>query len=243
MRPGYDCRLTPARFDDQPFEHATTTSFSLACHTLDYAGQVMDCAACHLVEAGGRLLKEVDLQTCVACHAQQDLAFMDEHQAQFGPACMDCHDGVDRLSDFDHNRIFLLDGRHAEATCEACHQDETGNKRFRGTPAECVQCHAEPEIHAGVFGLKCQYCHDAAAWTPANLRQHAFPLNHGAEDGVTQAACETCHGANYVEYNYYGCHEHQALEMKPATTRLCSTGWVFHGKSCRLAQPVTCQVQ
>ena len=212
---------TPASLDGQPFEHAATTGFSLARHALDYAGQVMNCAACHPAGAGqqagqqaGLQISGADLQTCADCHTQQDAVFMDEHQAQFGPLCLDCHDGVDRLSNFDHNQVFWLDGRHAEAACEACHQDEAGNKRFRGTPSECVQCHAEPEIHAGVFGLKCQYCHVAQAWTPANLRLHAFPLNHGAEDGQAPATCETCHGANYVEYTCYGCHEHQPQEIE-----------------------------
>jgi DnaJ-class molecular chaperone len=64
-----------------------------------------------------------------------------------------------------------------------------------------------------VFGLKCFYCHSADAWSPANLRQHNFPLNHGLEDQSTQLQCDACHGTNYVDYTCYNCHDHQQAEI------------------------------
>jgi hypothetical protein len=131
---------------------------------------------------------------------------MQDHMDQFGGGCLDCHDGVDRLSNFDHNAVFALEGRHAEIDCIDCHIDN----RYKGTSRECVQCHAEPEIHAGFFGVQCEYCHSASAWTPAKMTQHQFPLDHGSD---TNVACETCHTNGYSEYSCYGCHEHQQGEI------------------------------
>jgi hypothetical protein len=131
---------------------------------------------------------------------------MTGHRELFGEACLECHDGVDRLSGFDHQAIFPLSGAHAEIQCSDCHQD----KSFRGTPAQCVSCHAEPEIHAGFFGSQCQYCHTDGAWLPALLQTHSFPLTHG-EGG--EVACTVCHTQTYAEYTCYGCHEHQPDEI------------------------------
>ncbi len=60
---------------------------------------------------------------------------------------------------------------------------------------------------AGFFGLKCQYCHSAQAWSPAKLQIHSFPLDHGNQGEI---ACQVCHPSTYAEYTCYGCHDHQA---------------------------------
>jgi hypothetical protein len=106
------------------------------------------------------------------------------------------------MSGFNHEAIFPLDGKHADIPCQDCHAGQV----FAGTPKACAQCHAEPAIHAGFFGLDCQYCHTSQAWSPALLRMHSFPLDHGEEGEV---ACQTCHTGGYVEYTCYGCHEHE----------------------------------
>jgi hypothetical protein len=100
-----------------------------------------------------------------------------------------------------------LNGVHGRTACEACHVD----KVFVGTPANCADCHAEPQIHAGYFGLRCQLCHTEQAWTPASLRQHDFPLDHG---GKGEVECVVCHESTYVEYTCFGCHDHQADSIK-----------------------------
>lgn len=195
----------PAWLDGRPFEHALNTGFSLALHALDYEGFPMTCVSCH---PNGLL--GFDTAVCTSCHGRQNAVFMQEHLAQFSSACMDCHDGVDRLSNFDHAQVFILDGRHAELACTECHADQV----FRGTPTECWQCHPEPEIHAGFFGLECAYCHTTVAWLPAELHTHVFPLDHGAEKDQTAGKCLTCHPLNYLEYTCYGCHEHQQAEIE-----------------------------
>lgn len=201
---------SPATLDGQPFDHASGTHFSLARHGADYQGRAMDCRDCH----GSNLRAAFDLQVCVDCHSRgsdpqggDPALFMAEHVDQFGPACLDCHDGVDRLSNFDHAQVFPLEGAHAAIQCTDCHQDRV----FKGTPGQCVGCHAEPEIHAGSFGLECQYCHSVEAWTPASLRLHTFPLDHG---GQGEVACTTCHVAEYSAFTCYGCHEHQPTAIQ-----------------------------
>jgi hypothetical protein len=131
---------------------------------------------------------------------------MEEHRTQFGQDCLACHDGLDRMSDFDHDRFFILDGKHAETSCENCHLDQI----FSGTPSMCMDCHDEPEIHRGYFGLQCENCHTNSAWSPAKMSDHDFPLDHG-EEGLV--ACEVCHTTRYTEYTCYGCHEHQPGEI------------------------------
>jgi predicted CXXCH cytochrome family protein len=197
---------SPAKWDGKPFQHTSTTGFSLALHASNYDGSPMTCKDCHKVN-GGQLMQaglQFDQQICTDCHAKdpQKPEFISQHQDRFGSNCLDCHDGVDRMSNFDHAQFFPLDGVHGKIACESCHE----NKVFKGTPTECVKCHAEPAIHAGFFGLACQDCHSADAWTPASLKIHGFPLDHG---GQGEVACKTCHTGAYVNYTCYGCHEHQ----------------------------------
>jgi hypothetical protein len=185
---------TPATLNGTAFDHETQTRFSLVQHQADFAGNLMNCASCHETT-----LEIVDLNVCTTCHAQADAVFMAAHAQQFGSACLDCHDGVDRMHDFDHANFFVLDGRHAEIECAACHAEQ-----FAGTPTGCVACHAEPSLHAGVFGLQCESCHSTTAWAPASLKAHTFPLDHG-EEGLI--ACETCHTTTYVQYTCDACHD------------------------------------
>jgi hypothetical protein len=186
------------------FDHFEKTQFSLNRHQQDYAGFVMNCAACHTSPDG--LQVTFDLRFCIDCHTAADAAFMDEHQTQFGVDCLSCHDGIDRMNDFDHAQVFPLEGAHLDAECTACHADWV----FSGTPVACAACHSEPEIHAGIFGLQCESCHSTTAWSPAQMVEHTFPLDHG-EQGLV--ACETCHVDRYTEYTCYGCHEHQPGEI------------------------------
>ena len=187
----------PASLDSQLFDHSGQTNFSLVRHAKDFAGQAITCKGCHTEDFG-----QFDLEICISCHNEKDSDYMPAHIEEFGNACLGCHDGVDRMSEFNHDKIFLLDGRHAEIDCESCHLDNV----FGGTPNVCVECHAEPEIHAGVFGTQCQSCHTSTAWSPAQLQVHNFPIAHG-EQG--DQACAVCHPNVYFEYTCYVCHDHQ----------------------------------
>ncbi len=186
-----------AILDNRPFEHANEAGFSLVQHKQDYAGESLNCTTCHQSS-----LNNFNLQTCVDCHRDQDADFINQHQSVFGTDCLSCHDGVDRYSEFDHENIFPLRGKHAITSCDNCHIDHI----FQGTPAICSQCHAEPLIHAGWFGTRCQNCHTEEAWAPAAMVLHDFPLEHG---NAAPAKCTTCHIDKYTEYTCYECHDHE----------------------------------
>jgi hypothetical protein len=192
-----DTGWAPALLENQPFEHATQTGFSLALHQQDYDGSLLGCASCHQTN-----LNDFNLQTCVNCHGNHDRDFLAQHQNVFGGDCLACHDGIDRYSNFEHENIFPLRGKHAITACDTCHV----NHVFQSTPKACSQCHAEPLIHAGWFGLRCQNCHTEEAWAPASMTYHDFPLEHG---GADPANCTTCHLDKYTEYTCYGCHDHE----------------------------------
>lgn len=203
-----DCHSTsgwlPALWDGMEFIHDLDTTFSLTKHELDFRGQVISCNSCHLGD-----IQDFDVQGCIDCHSDgvQNTAFIQPHIQRYGMNCTTCHDGVDRMEDFDHQRVFPLEGAHKEVDCLLCHTDQV----FSGTPRECSLCHAEPDIHAGFFGLNCQNCHSTNAWTPATLLFHNFPLDHGGQ-GVID--CATCHTISYITYSCYGCHEHQPAEIQ-----------------------------
>lgn len=186
------------------FDHFEDTAFTLSRHLVDFSNDPLRCSGCHTSEDGFTVSFDIDV--CVACHAQENPVFMEEHRFQFGQDCLACHDGIDRMSDFDHDRFFILDGKHVEISCEDCHLDQV----FSGTPSVCMDCHEEPEIHRGYFGLQCESCHSTSAWSPARMTDHNFPLDHG-ESGLV--ACEVCHTTRYTEYTCYGCHEHQPGEI------------------------------
>lgn len=190
---------SPARLDGVEFSHYGTSGFSVQTHKLDYQENAITCLGCHTPD-----LKEVNMTSCVACHEQEgeQTDFMRDHQARYSPDCLACHDGVDRMQRFDHNSVFPLEGRHSESLCLDCHQENT----FRELSGECSACHEEPKIHAGFFGLNCQYCHTAQAWAPAQLTRHTFPIDHG---GRGDSECKTCHDQRYNEHTCYGCHDHQ----------------------------------
>lgn len=193
----------PATLEGSAFNHNRDTRFSLVNHVVNYDDTEFSCRTCHINEGD---FSFADNQ-CTDCHSTADPDFMVQHIAQFGEDCLACHDGTGEMANFDHNSIWPLDGKHAAIECTACHV----NRVFKGTPTECVDCHQEPAIHAGLFGTDCAKCHTAQAWQPARLSEHSFPLNHG---GRGEIPCETCHVSKYTEYTCYNCHEHDKAKVE-----------------------------
>ncbi len=186
---GSDCALchtsegwTPANFDH-----------NLSAFKLEGEHANVKCESCHL----NNVFKGTPTD-CYSCHQKDD-----EHNGQFGTQCEACHTPNDWEGvSFDHSQSnFPLTGAHVTVGCESCHVNNT----FVGTQSACVACHAEPTEHLGQFGTDCVACHSTNAWSPATLKDHSFPLNHG-EGGTV--SCVTCHPANYTTYTCYGCHEH-----------------------------------
>ncbi len=189
------------------------------------------CESCHARSTTAAAVREfgtagVDLRpsraACADCHS-------DAHAGQLagrsfaghpGPAdCSVCHD-VDgfRPSLFtvaDHRESrFPLEGRHAEATCAACHgperrllpplpgTDVTGTARilFRPPAEACADCHRDP--HEGRFspgGTRpaaddCRSCHGENSFRPATYDATAHDASRFRLAGAHRAVpCFECH--------------------------------------------------
>jgi hypothetical protein len=176
---------TPASFD-----HLAETGFALTG-----AHRETGCAGCH----PGNAFQGTPAD-CAACHLENDA-----HQGSYGTDCAACHtpDAWEPAT-FDHNRTsFPLAGLHLQVECTACHQGAV----FRGTPTDCIACHAADDAHNGQLGSDCAACHTAAGWKPATFdhNQSSFPLT-GAHQAV---ACAACHaGGAYLDTpaDCYACH-------------------------------------
>ena len=192
---GKDSYLTLLAFEH--VDHYILAGFSMEKHQENYDGTPMTCTSCHLQE--GMRLETLD---CVTCHAEEDHEYIASHIEEYGPLCQDCHDGKDRMveGNWNHDAEFCeLEDGHADLTCKECHADQ----KYVGTSSDCSSCHEEPEMHAGIFGTDCTYCHTTVAWAPAELQKHDFVMAHG-EDVVSE--CETCHGGTYTTYPCDTCH-------------------------------------
>jgi hypothetical protein len=182
-------------------DHATLTGFSLAKHLVTYDGSPMTCEDCH---TGG--VYSAAGVTCQGCHSEDEAYALAGHVERFGGDCLLCHDGYDRMVPFTHASTLPVEGAHVQADCEACHRD----RLFAGLAADCASCHVEPDYHRGQFGTDCARCHDAVAWTPAQLKTHTFHIDHAAQEAL---ACDTCHTETYTQHTCYGCHQHDPAEV------------------------------
>lgn len=205
----HDCRLCHTEHQGreadqsasamQAFPHEQT-GYSLVKHQAWPDGRSFACRDCHDAQASGY---GFDLLLCETCHRQVDDGFVNRHAAQYSADCMACHH---QLAPFDH-LIFPLQGGHSSVKCDDCHTQ----RDFSQVDGECIACHRDPEIHAGMFGTDCAACHTIDNWTSAQLTKHSFPIDHGDEGEI---ACAMCHTLSYVEYTCTNCHAHDAGEVR-----------------------------
>jgi hypothetical protein len=182
---GADAALT--LMDGASFPHEVL-GFSLNGHQRTAGREPFSCTDCHHGD-----VTTFTLESCDTCHRQIDLGFMTAHTLSFGSACLDCHDGVDRLGkNFDHSVFsFQLTGKHVGVACVQCHINARGFGDFPVTLQDCYSCHHNDEPHEGRFGLDCAACHTAEGWTPASFDHNLSNfLLTGAHSTV---ACENCH--------------------------------------------------
>lgn len=200
---GADAQLTILE-DTSAFPHEAV-GFSLNGHQLSAAGERFTCEDCHPGD-----ITTFAPDSCDACHRQIDSAFMTAHTLSFGSACLDCHDGVDRLGkNFDHNVFsFKITGKHVGLACVQCHVNARGFGDFAVTLQDCYSCHRDDEPHEGRLGLSCADCHTDAGWSPAKFDHDlaAFKL----EGEHVEAACEECHVNKQFQgtsMDCYSCHQ------------------------------------
>jgi len=199
---GADAALT--MMENGAFPHEAV-GFSLNGHQLTAAREPFACTDCHHGD-----VTTFAPDTCDTCHRQINVGFMTAHTLSFGSACLDCHDGVDRLGkNFDHNVFsFKLTGKHIGVACVQCHINARGLGDFAVTLQDCYSCHQRDEPHQGRFGFDCSQCHTADGWTPATFDHNlvAFKL----EGKHAEASCQSCHVNQQFKgtpTDCYSCHQ------------------------------------
>jgi hypothetical protein len=169
-----------------------------ACHVNSvYRGTPRDCAGCHITLYN---------QTTTPNHAS----------AGFPTTCENCHRASDtswRGAGFNHNSVFSLVGRHAQAACATCHR----NNVYRGTPRDCAGCHIaqynatrSPNHASSGFPTTCENCHrnSDTSWNQGTFN-HRFPITSGPH----RQSCSTCHQSSTASFTCLVCHEHSQSRM------------------------------
>jgi len=125
--------------------------------------------------------------TCYGCHVEDDA-----HDGRSGDRCENCHNPKSwQDSSFDHARdtSFLLDGSHAELTCNDCHSEDPFSDRLE---TACASCHLEDDHHEGHFGEECDTCHATSLWTVSHF-DHDRDTEYALRGAHTTIECEACH--------------------------------------------------
>lgn len=207
-----------------------------ACHADPHKGEFKGqaCATCHTVaawspstftkeahaKAGFPLTGKHDV-ACGRCHAgtfksvstECGACHTDRHAGQFTPRkCTECHAGAEwkPTPGFDHNKTFVLRGRHATAQCSSCHP----KVRVQATATvavdsevyvlgkklrECIGCHRAQHGEAGTAlaqaTRECTTCHDEASWrdVPATVKFDHRATRAPLVGGHATATCSGCH--------------------------------------------------
>ncbi|MEK8030190.1 cytochrome c3 family protein [Ideonella sp. DXS29W] len=139
------------------------------------------CEACHT----GPLYREKLQTACIACHRADDT-----HRGSLGTECATCHQesGWKSVGKFDHDKSrFPLLGRHAEATCKACHRSAA----YREVPSTCIGCHRADDRHQATLGESCGSCHGERTWKIPRF-DHSL-TRYPLRGGHLKAACTACH--------------------------------------------------
>ncbi len=135
---------------------------------------LMQCIECHEPGTG------ITAERCTKCHEwvgeQLETGEGFHHDKTECASCHPDHRGRDAaltdlkaLEAFDHSVTgFPLEGGHADAECEACHEEEG---EFTGLDPTCHTCHRDEEPHGVDEGrtdqlLLCESCHGPEEWSP-----------------------------------------------------------------------------
>ncbi len=174
------------RVSSQNFPH-DRLAFTLAAHQHRSDGKPFACADCH-----GDDISTFDRARCETCHRDYQADFVTRHVSDFGQDCLACHDGVDRFSGFDHNRLaFTLRGEHGEVNCGRCHANVRTVADFKQASPACIDCHRKDDKHNGAFGTDCAKCHTSESWEGAQFDHNraAFQLT----GQHLKVRCDQCH--------------------------------------------------
>ena len=230
---GANAPLTVMQGAEFPHE---VVGFSLNSHQRTAAGEAFTCDNCHQGD-----ISTFASDSCQTCHRQIDSDLAVVHAVEYGEACLECHDGVDRFGkDFRHEFTFQLTGKHNDLICLKCHTGARTAADFSKAPTDCSTCHQKDEPHEGRFGTDCAACHTADGWKPAKFDHNlaAFKL----EGAHAEVRCEECHIDNVYKgtpTECYACHQQDDEHVGKFGTECGAchqpNGWEFvtfdHNKS------------
>ncbi|OHB75896.1 MAG: hypothetical protein A2Z25_22420 [Planctomycetes bacterium RBG_16_55_9] len=187
-RLGADCATchTETVWDETSFDHDTT------CFSLKGGHREAACDSCHL----NKVYLNASSQ-CNSCHLMNDV-----HDSGSQEKCDRCHSSEnwqDAVFDHDRETQFVLENRHAELGCDACHPGFT----FRKSPGvQCVDCHGADDIHKGKVGSLCDDCHPSVKWN-----QVSFDHNKDTQFNLS---------GRHVNVPCTDCHKESPLQRRPA---------------------------
>jgi hypothetical protein len=148
------CHVADTWRGEVRFDHDLTDFPLLGLHA------TAACAQCHLTP------RFKDAKTdCYACHQNDDV-----HQGGLGKQCNTCHSPNGwRLWTFDHatQTTFPLTGAHAKLECASCHRSRADTAKLS---TDCIACHQQDDIHAGLFGRQCARCHSTTTFRGGRAR-------------------------------------------------------------------------
>ncbi|MDH3748550.1 MAG: cytochrome C [Gammaproteobacteria bacterium] len=157
-----------------------------------------ECSECHSDDEKYRDAPS----NCFACHEPDNV-----HEDTMGEACEDCHtpkswDDVE----FDHDTTdFSLIGKHLEASCLDCHEDQT----FQELPMDCFNCHEDDDAHDGKSGEECENCHNPTDWHDTSF-DHDRDTEFALLGRHSELACDDCHSddpfSDEMQTNCVSCH-------------------------------------
>ncbi len=177
---------------------------------------------------------------CNACHRKDDV-----HKGSLGPKCADCHTENDwKEAKVDHDKTrFPLKGKHVDTKCIECHKKGAD---YKDAPRTCIGCHRKVDEgakgHKGLYGEKCETCHDAKAWKPSTFN-HDTDTKYALRGKHRTTKCAECHTGHLYKDKVAGtacidCHkkdDDSAKGHKGSLGRDCAAchveaGWKEKGK-------------
>jgi hypothetical protein len=145
---------------------------------------------------------------CNACHRKDDV-----HKGTLGPKCADCHTENNwKEALFDHSKTrFALEGKHVDTPCGDCHKNKAD---YKDAPRTCIGCHKKDDDgnkgHKGLYGEKCDNCHNAKAWKPSTFK-HDTDTKYVLRGRHVKTKCADCHSGHLYKVktstDCYSCHK------------------------------------
>ncbi len=166
---------------------------------------------------------------CIDCHREigDELQRNQGLHATFprtgppGAACVKCHSDHNGRNfallhwdptpkGFDHSTTgYVLDGKHQNVACRACHNAQhisaparallatkDLNRTWLGLSPSCVACHEDK--HQGRFGQNCAQCHSTVDWKAAKIDRQNFDhskTHYPLTGAHLTTPCQKCHTA------------------------------------------------